>query len=47
MLTRSYKPYLVNIMIEEAAVGIEMNILELALADQLVGDFALEVHEEF
>ena len=33
-------------MIEEAAVGVEVNILELTLADQLVRDLALEVHED-
>jgi hypothetical protein len=33
-------------MVEKAAVGIEMNILKLTLTYQLIGNLALEVHEE-
>jgi len=33
-------------MVEEAAAGVEVHILELSLADELVGDLPLEVHEE-
>jgi len=37
---------LVNVVVEEAAAGVEVNILELSLADELVGNLALEVHEQ-
>jgi hypothetical protein len=37
---------LVNVVVEEAAAGVEVDILELSLADELVGNLALEVHEQ-
>jgi hypothetical protein len=33
-------------VIEEAAASVEVNILELSLADELVRNLALEVHEQ-
>lgn len=39
--------HFVNVVVLEAAVLIEVDVLELTLSDYLVGDFALEVHEQF
>ena len=35
----------VNVMVEEAAVGVEVDVLELPLPDDLVRDLSLQVHE--
>ncbi len=46
LLRTIFHSNLVNVVIEEAAAGVEVNILELSLADELVGNLPLEVHEQ-